>query len=171
MKDLVQIGIINKVSGFKGKLSCIVNIAHPERLLKQKFLFVILEGLPVPFFVEEIEFKNDDLLVKFEDVETEADAKKLVRKEIFSERIKVQKKKDVLTWNDLKGYNVIDEVHGELGIIEDVQEFPKQMIAKCMMNEKEILFPLNDEIVVEIDDDQKIVYVDLPDGLLDIYLE
>ena len=37
--------------------------------------------------------------------------------------------------------------------------------------ETEILFPLNEDFIVEIDDEEKILTLDLPEGLLDIYLE
>ena len=65
----------------------------------------------------------------------------------------------------------IDETFGELNIIEEVNEFPMQFIAKCTINNKEVLFPLNDEIVTEIDEDKKIIYLDLPIGLVEMYLD
>jgi 16S rRNA processing protein RimM len=169
-KNLTSIGRINKVSGFKGEVSCLVTLAHPEKLLKHKFLFVLIEGLPVPFLVQSIEFKGDDLIVKFEDVDNEIQAKKLSQKELFAEKIRATKKNEIITWNDLTGYKVIDENHGELGTIEEVLEYPMQMIARCTFKEQEIMFPLNDDIVIEIDDAKNIVHVDLPEGLLDVYL-
>jgi len=36
---------------------------------------------------------------------------------------------------------------------------------------KEIMFPLNEDMIVEIDEDEETILVDLPEGLLDIYLE
>lgn len=170
-KNLSHIGLVNKTSGFKGGLSCIVEIAHPERLLKQKFLFVIIDGLPVPFFIEEMEIRGDEMIIKFEDVNSQEDAKKLLRKQLFSEKLRISKKEDVLSWNDLKGYQVIDDTEGNIGSIEEVLEYPMQMIAKCNMNGKEILFPLNDDIVTGISEDEKIVFVDLPGGLLSLYSE
>jgi 16S rRNA processing protein RimM len=169
-KSLTRIGLVNKTSGFKGALSCIVSVAHPEKLLKQKFLFVLIDGLPVPFLVEEIEINGDEIFVKFEDVDSEQSAKKLLRKELYSEKIKAQKKSDVITWFELKGYKIVDGEHGELGTIDDVVEYPMQMIARCMVQDREVMFPLNDEIVSDIDEKKKIVYVNLPDGLLDMYL-
>ena len=65
---------------------------------------------------------------------------------------------------------VTDETHGELGEILEVNEYPQQFVATVSYQEKEIMFPLNDDMIVEIDEDASTLLVDLPDGLLDIYL-
>jgi 16S rRNA processing protein RimM len=36
---------------------------------------------------------------------------------------------------------------------------------------KEIMFPLNDDLIVEIDEENGTLKVDLPEGLIDLYLE
>ena len=168
-EDLTHIGLVNKVSGFNGNLSCTIVIARPEKLLKNKFFFLILEGLPVPFAVEKMEMKGEELIVKFADVDSEQAAKKLLRKEIFVEKMQGKKKNDLLNWKDLVNYTAIDNNNGEIGIIKEVLDYPMQMIARCMDNDNEILFPLNDDIVLEIDDTEKKIFINLPDGLLDIY--
>lgn len=169
-KSLSPIGKVNKAVGFKGELSCLVTLAHPEKLLKHKFLFVIIDGLPVPFLIQEIEIRGEEeIMVKFEDVDSELSARKLSQKKIFAEKIRPIKKEDVVSWNDLTGYNVVDSADGVLGIITEVVEYPMQMIAKCMVKDKEVMFPLNDDIVTDIDETKKVVYVDLPEGLLEMY--
>lgn len=169
-EDLTRIGFVNKTVGFKGELSCITDISRPEKLLKADFLFLILEGLPVPFAVEEMEIRGNDILVKFEDIDSEISAKKLLRKEIYSQKLKGKASAEVISWKSLVDFTVTDTVHGELGKIFEVMEFPMQYIAKCMYRDKEILFPLNDDIVIEINEDEKRIQVELPDGLLDVYL-
>ncbi len=170
-KKLTPIGQVNKAIGFKGELSCLVTLAHPEKLLKHKFLFVIIDGLPVPFKIEQIEIRGEEeIVVKFEDVDSELEARKLSQKKLFAEKIRAAKKEDIVSWNDLTGFNVVDSVDGELGIITEVIEYPMQMIAKCIVKEKEVMFPLNDEIVTDIDAKKKVVYVDLPEGLLEMYI-
>ncbi|WP_448636141.1 ribosome maturation factor RimM [Pedobacter panaciterrae] len=73
-------------------------------------------------------------------------------------------------YNDLKGFVVFDETHGELGEIIEVNEYPQQFVATVAYQSKEILFPLNDDMIVEIDEDEGTMLVDLPEGLLDIYI-
>ncbi len=170
-EDLTRIGILNKVSGFKGRLSGLVEAARPEKLRSKKFLFILLEGLPVPFTIEEIEINENEILVKFENINSEEEAKKLLRKELYTEKFSSKNKTAVMSWKDLIHYTAIDADFGEIGIIEEVLEYPKQMLAKCMVNGKEVLFPLNEEMVTDINPDDKIVFLELPDGLLDVYLK
>ncbi|MFS2190433.1 PRC-barrel domain-containing protein, partial [Mucilaginibacter sp. Mucisp84] len=84
---------------------------------------------------------------------------------------KPKKKKNEFTLNDVEGFIAIDETHGELGEILSVQEYPQQLIATVQYKNKEVLFPLNLEIIKGIDVEGGEIYIDLPEGLLDIYLE
>ena len=170
-EKLSRIGFISRSHGYKGKLSCVTDIARPEKLIKLDFLFIMVNGLPVPFSIEEIEVNNTDFFVKLEYIESDVEAKKYLGKELYAEKIRENKKNVIMSWKDLKGYKAIDETYGELDVITEVLEYPTQYIGKCMVNEKEVLFPLNDDVVTEIDDSEKIIYLDLPEGLLDIYLE
>ena len=52
----------------------------------------------------------------------------------------------------------------------EVNEYPQQFVATVMYKETEILFPLNEDFIVEFDEDEKTLTLDLPEGLLDIYL-
>jgi 16S rRNA processing protein RimM len=170
-ENLFRIGSIQKSSGFKGALIVRLDSEKSGYLKKEKFFFILLEGLPVPFEVEEIEINEDEMIVKFFDIDTEEQARKLSRKEIFTEKIPGKKKLKITGWKDLLGFMVRDVAVGELGNILEVLEYPMQMIARCSVNGKEVLFPLNDEIVLEVLDKEKIAIVELPDGLLDVYLK
>src|SRR3954462_6667366 len=98
-KNLTNIGRINKAVGYKGDVSCLVTLGHPEKLLKHKFLFVIIEGLPVPFRIEKIEIRGEEMIVKFEDINDENQAKKIGQKELYAEKLRVKKKEEILSWN------------------------------------------------------------------------
>ncbi|WP_335321669.1 ribosome maturation factor RimM [Pedobacter terrae] len=76
-----------------------------------------------------------------------------------------------LFYTDFKGYLAIDETLGELGEILEVNEYPQQFVATVIYKETEVLFPLNEDFILEIDDEEKILTLDLPEGLLDVYLQ
>jgi len=96
----------------------------------------------------------------------------LVKKDIYlPNKVKPKKKKEEFTLKDVKGFIAVDETHGELGEILDVIEYPQQLIASVNFKNKEVLFPLNVEIIKGIDVEGGEIYIDLPDGLLDVYLE
>lgn len=77
---------------------------------------------------------------------------------------------DEFHYFDLKGFTVSDETQGELGEIIDVNEYPQQFVATVLYKGTEVMFPLNEDMIVEIDEDEETLLVDLPEGLLDIYL-
>lgn len=169
MPELTKVGFISKAHGFQGELQCVLQMSNPQRALKHRFLFIHLEGLPVPFFIEEMEVNGDQMMVKLEDIDTQAAARKLTQKDIFLEKIAERKKKAPLTWTELKGYTLIDVNEGTIGLIEEVIEYPMQYIARIMKEEKEILIPLNEDLIEEFNTSSKTILIDLPEGLLDIY--
>ena len=71
---------------------------------------------------------------------------------------------------DLKGFLVIDESKGELGEIVEIHEYPQQFVATVPHQFREILFPLNEDLITEIDQENGILRVNLPEGLIDVYL-
>ena len=169
-EKLSRAGYISKSHGFKGELQCVLEMARPEQILKEKFLFLIKEGLPVPYFIEAADVHGEQLIVKLEGIDSEETAKKNSKIEIYIERKKIAKKKVPVTWRDLTGYQAIDKQHGDLGPIEEIVEYPMHFVAKCTYKSIEILFPLIEEFVLEVDDEQKTVSLNLPEGLLDVYM-
>lgn len=171
MLALTRVGFINKSSGFKGEMHGILQMTNPQRMLKHSFLFIQLEGLPVPFFIEEMEVNGEQLIVKLEGINSQEEARKYAQKDIYLEKLVEKKKKTPLTWKELKGYIVVDSTYGEIGPIEEVIEYPMQFIARIIKGEKEILFPLNEDLVDDVDSEAKTIRVSSPEGLLSIYLD
>jgi len=96
----------------------------------------------------------------------------LTKKNIYlPNKLKPKQKKAEFTLMDLVGFTAVDVDEGELGEITDVQEYPKQFIASVNYKNCEVLFPLNEDIIKSIDVVKEIVLVNLPEGLLDIYLD
>ena len=167
---LTKIGFINKLQGYKGEVHCIIERGYIEDYEDEKFLFVKLDGIAVPFAVEEIKDKRGAAVIKFEDVNDEEYAKRFIDAEVFIEK---RSKKDVQepNWENLAGYEVIDKAHGSLGIIKTMEEYPQQLIATVMIKEKEVLIPLNEDFLESVNDEEKKIFLKLPEGLIDLYLE
>lgn len=167
-----RIGTILKPKGLKGELHIYVDFESLENI-KFTTIFIEISGRLVPYFVSSIKYlqKNAAYLV-LEDVDTIEKALLLVRKHVFlPDKLKPKKKKGEFTLLDLAGFTAVDEDEGELGEITDVHEYPKQFIATVNYKNREVLFPLNEEIIKSIDVVKGIVLVNLPEGLLDIYLD
>ena len=65
----------------------------------------------------------------------------------------------------------MDENFGEAGIIEEVLEYPHQAVLRVLHKGKEILIPITDEIILEVDRETRTIRTRAPEGLIELYLE
>lgn len=168
--DLRPVGFVRKAAGFHGGVFIAIDNGSMEDYRHVKFFFLELEGKPVPFAVESMEVKHGDVVVKLEDVNDAEAARKLQTRKVYVEKKQLAQQDTELSWADVVGYTAIDDTEGTLGVIEGVDEYPQQWIARCLFKGREVLIPLNDDTVREIDDEQQTLYLDLPEGLLDLYM-
>ena len=170
--DCFRIGTVLKTKGLKGEMQLYIDFEGAEKI-KITSIFLDIAGKLVPFFVESIKFnQKNSAYLYLEDIDTIEKAAMLVRKDIYlPNKAKPKKKKEEFTLKDLKGFIAVDIYEGELGEILEIHEFPQQLIAAVNYKGNEVLFPLNEAIIQGIDVVKNIVSVDLPEGLLDIYME
>ena len=105
-----------------------------------------------------------------EGVEHIDQATPLVNKKVYIDKKHKPKESKAFKIKDLVGYFVEDTHLGELAIITGIEEMPQQTMASMIYQNKEVLFPINDQFVKQIDQAAKKIIVELPDGLLAIYL-
>jgi 16S rRNA processing protein RimM len=164
--SLRKIGFISKLNGFKGEL---VIAADEADFFDEGFLFMKMDGIAVPFFVEDIFEKGGNAIVKFEDVNNEEQALRFVKQEVFiEEKKKTKKNADEFPAQNLLNYHLVDSAFGDLGPIIRIDEFPQQEIAVCLIKEKEVLIPLNNDFIDKIDEDKRLIMVTLPEGLIEM---
>lgn len=170
-EEAFYIGYITKTKGLKGEVQLYFEFDAYEDL-DLDVVFADMNGKMVPFFVESHKlYPNSTGLFYFEDIDHIDKAQALLKKKIYLPLAKMPERGEGdFTFNDLKGYMVTDEAQGELGEILEVNEYPQQFVATVLYQEKEILFPLNEDMIIEIDEEQKTLLVDLPEGLLELYL-
>ncbi|MNL22168.1 16S rRNA-processing protein RimM [compost metagenome] len=170
-EEAFYIGYITKTKGLKGELQLFFEYDAPE-LLDLDVVFAEINGKMVPFFVAAYKLQqNSTGNFYFEDIDHIDKAQALVKKKIYLPLAKMPDRSDEdFHYNDLEGFVVSDETHGELGEIVAVNEYPQQFVATVLYKGTEIMFPLNEDMIIEIDEDEETLLVDLPEGLLDIYL-
>ncbi|EDM36312.1 16S rRNA processing protein [Pedobacter sp. BAL39] len=172
IEEAFYIGYITKTKGLKGEVQLFFEYDEPE-LLELDVVFADINGKMVPFFVSSYKLQtNNTGNFYFDDVDHIDKAQPLLRKKIYLPLAKMpDRSDDDFSYEDLVGYLVIDENLGELGEILEVNEYPQQFVATMSYKNKEVMFPLNEDMIVEIDEEEALLRVLLPDGLLDIYLE
>jgi 16S rRNA processing protein RimM len=171
-EEAFYIGYVTKTRGLKGELQLFFEVEGYEALEFDVVYFDINNKL-VPYFVSTAKLQNNKTgYFFFEDLDHIDKAQVLVKKKLYLPLSQMpERDEDEFFYTDLKGFIAVDETLGELGEITEVNEYPQQFVATVHYKNKDILFPLNEDFIVEIDDEEKILTLDLPEGLLDIYLD
>jgi 16S rRNA processing protein RimM len=173
IEDCFRIGSILKTRGLKGELQLYVDFDNLQDI-DITTIFINTSGNNlIPYFIESIKYpQKNTAYIYVEDIDTIEKATPLAKKDVYlNNKQKPKKKKAEFTLKDMLGFTAIDENEGELGKISAINEYPQQLIAAVTYKDCEVLFPLNEEIIKGIDVVKNIVFIDLPDGLLDIYLD
>lgn len=165
-----ELGIIQKTKGLQGELVILLDVDEPEAYQKLESVLIEIKAQLIPYFITEIYLQGDKAFVHFEDIDHIDKAKPFVGAKVYlplSQLPALEEGEFYL--HDLIGFQLIDEQKGELGKIENVYE-GHQDILIFLYQGKEILLPMVDAFIKEINSTQKTMLIQLPDGLLDVYL-
>lgn len=170
--DCFYLGKIVSKYSFKGEVLIKLDTDEPEAYENLESVFISLGNNLVPFFIKKSRLHKSTLLrVRFEEIADESDADRIMGSEIYLPLTMLPK----LTGNkfyfhEVIGFTLIDSVHGDIGIIESVNDTTSQALFEVLKNGTQLLIPINDEIITKVDRDNKTIYVTTPLGLVDLYL-
>ena len=172
-EDCFYLGKIVRKYSFKGELLAKLETDEPGLYDNLDAIFIDLRGNLVPFFIESSQLHKSDLLrLKFEDVDTEADADALIKTEMYLPLDLLPKLDgDKFYFHEVIGFTVKDENFGDVGTIKGINDSTAQALFEIDRNGVEILIPMNDEFIVKVDRKNKTIVVNTPEGLIDLYLE
>ncbi|MCC8134771.1 MAG: ribosome maturation factor RimM [Tannerellaceae bacterium] len=170
-EDVFKIGQFAKPHGIKGEISLVTQSDVFDEA-ENPYLICDINGILVPFFIEEYRYKSDTvILVKLENINSDQAAREFTNRDVFYPLDEMDEENDLIgdiTWDSLVGYQVTDEKHGDLGTITDVDESTINVLLHIRQEEKEILVPAVEEIIVAADHTDKRTTVSVPEGLLDL---
>lgn len=168
---MIRIGKIVATHGLQGALVMTHIVGQSDWLKKDDVLFLELnKGSYIPYFVTAVKPANDEeYIINVEDIETMEVARKLVGKMAYVKEdiLSAHATDSPLLWI---GFNLVDKQKGSLGPIEDILQTGSQWLAKLTYEGKEVLVPLIDQLILDVNIRNKYVRVDLPEGLLEVYL-
>lgn len=168
-EDILQVGHTQKPYGIRGEIMVLFHKAEYAEL-DVEYYFLEIDGIPVPFFVEEFTFVTDvSARVKFEDVNDEKTASRYVSMEVFLPRdvMNAVHPQDSDDWEFFVGYTIVDQ-HGEtLGVIREVDSTTLNVLFIVQHEESELLIPATEDFIVAIDTEKKLLEMFLPEGLTD----
>ena len=170
-EDCFYLGKIVRKHSFKGEVVIKLDTDEPELYSNLESVFVALGNNLVPFFIESSVFqKGNQLRVQFEDINNEADADAILGAELYLPLEFLPK----LTGNnfyyhEIVNFDVEDVNYGYVGKVINVNDSTAQPLFEIENNHKIILIPLIDEFIKAVDRDNQKIWVETPEGLIDLY--
>lgn len=175
LKEIIEIGKIGKSHGVKGSVYCYLDNMTCLGQDFPPYLFILKEAETLPFFVEEVDEIEDDIyIVKFDEIKNKEEASaQLTNAKIFI------KKEDLATYfvslnilnetddSEYLGYTIYDQNQNKAGQIVDIFDVNGSIVAK-IDSKNEIFIPIHSDLILNKDSDNKILIVEIADGLLDL---
>ncbi|SFC67499.1 16S rRNA processing protein RimM [Flexibacter flexilis DSM 6793] len=170
--DCFLLGYVEKTHGIHGEIVMVFDVDFPEDYEDLESIFLEVKGRLVPYFIESLRLRGNKAIVQLEDVNTVEKAALLKSCELYlPEEALEPLDEDQFYFHEIIGYQVIDKLKGVLGKVTAVYELPQQHLLAMDYQDVEVLIPLTDAIVLAVDKENAQVQTQLPDGLLEIYLE
>ena len=166
----VTIGRAGTTHGNQGELKIRIEESYLPVCLDSAYLFFDVDGDCIPFRVDSFRYTGD-LLVRLDVTDFQPRVADLVGSKVYLPSDEVEEISpntvDSLEYGYLVGYSIVDSNNGDLGSISEVRAYPQQELAVIEVNGNEVLVPLNDTFITEVDRDARTVHVNLPEGLID----
>jgi 16S rRNA processing protein RimM len=168
------LGKITRTNGNKGGLSVFLDVDDPQEYAELDAVFIEIKKQLIPYFIEQIKIhpSKNTAIIYFEDVEDVDTASGLTNNLLYLPLSSLP----VLDGNkfyfhEVVDFMLIDKTFGEIGPIKQILDYPGQALFQCYYQEREVLIPINDQFIVEVDRKKKKIHLDLPKGLIEIYTD
>ena len=167
--DCYQLGEVIKTHGLKGEVSIFLDVDLPTEYENLESVFLHTRGKLIPFFIEWIQINGKKALVKFEDVDSIESATNLVKAALYLPLTNLPALPDGgYYYHDLIGCHVF-EGQLNLGVVKEVIDLSGNQLLSIAKDGKELLIPMKDEVLTKVNLKEKVILVDLPEGLIDLY--
>ena len=171
-EDCFYLGKIVRKHSFRGEVVIKLDTDEPQLYKDMESVFVEQGKDLIPFFIEErLLQKGNQLRVRFETIDSEQDADAIMNSGIYLPLSFLPK----LTGNkfyfhEIINFKAVDTVYGEVGVVKGLNDTTAQPLFVIMKDGQEILIPMIDEFIKEIDRKGKRVVLCTPPGLIEMYL-
>ena len=168
-QDCFLLGTIFKLHGYKGDVNIYNDNDIPLIFTNIDFFFVEINNELIPYFTYRVRPKKKKiLLVKFEDVDSEEQALKILKRKVYLPNKFLPKLEDINQDKIIVGFDVIDKTLGRVGMVDFVNDKTPQKLIIVKDGEKEFFIPFHENFVINIDLENRILYVNIPEELMNI---
>ncbi len=168
--DCRKIGFMRKTHGVHGELVLEYEPEFEESVAEAERFFLEIDGLLVPFFIAEngLRFRSaKTALIAFNWVETEKYARRLVGTAVYLFTHEIIDEPEETSTSRFLHFQLLDETGKEIGNISAVDDYAGNVVLTVDADGEEILIPFNEDFLLKLDEDQKIIQLRLPEGLME----
>src|SRR5690606_16616007 len=157
---------------FKVEVLIKLDTDEPELYTEMESVFVDFNNNLIPFFIEQSGLHKSTLLrVRFEDVDTEQKADEIIGLDVYLPMSFLPDLDDEqFYYHEIIGFTAEDVSFGKIGIVKGVNDSAAQALFEIEREGKQILIPVNDDFIKKVDKKNKVLLLDTPEGLIDLYL-
>ena len=166
-----KIGYFQKPHGIKGAISLVFEPQFDLSLENEPVLFAEIDGLLVPYFInnEGIHFRSGELaIVHLDWIDDENQARQLCGSSVFIKEEDLVFQEEELTIHHLVGFVLFDPKIGKIGKIERVEDYGGNLLFQIQYEGKEILIPYNEELLTDLNEKEKTIEIQCPEGIFDL---
>lgn len=165
--DLLEVGEIVKTRGLHGCLKVLSYLEAKSNFSKPDFLYIeITPGQKNRFCLKKIEISGRSFFIELNEIKDVESAKNLVGCKVYLPSSILEKLPDgEYYYQDIIGIDVYSEEGAYIGKIESILPTGSNDVYVCRGEGKEILLPAISHVIKNIDINQRIMTVKIPDGL------
>lgn len=169
VKDLLKIAQVLKSNGTDGEVIIGFKDIGPEDINFKEPVFIFFDGLPVPFFIDVVRNRgNSKIIARLTDINSFSDAEEIAGRDIFAYDDKTTSDEDEPEM--LVGWTVAASVKGKpsekIGIITGIMDIPGNTCLEVETKNGTAIIPLHEDLILSADPENKILEMEIPDGLL-----
>ncbi len=169
-EDCFYLGKIVKKYSFKGEVILRLETDQPEIYKDLNTIFLDRGKNLVPYFIERSIFqKGNHMRIQFEDVYSEAEADAILKTDVYLPlEMLPELSGNQFYFHEVIGFMLEDVNFGKIGRIDSINDATAQPLFVTKTEDSEILIPMTDDFIKKIDRKQKIVWVETPEGLIEM---
>jgi 16S rRNA processing protein RimM len=169
-EECLFLGTLVRPHGTKGAVLILLRDIKAEEIIKRDTVFVVIDGLLVPFFIEEFRISSSDAIIaKFERINDQTAAKSLSGSKVYVLHEQIGKKqKHTSDMIDLKGFTVRDQKTGFTGVAGEINDIVNNPLLQVYKDNKVYYVPLHEDIILKINKKEKTIVIDAPEGLFEL---
>jgi 16S rRNA processing protein RimM len=173
--DYFLFGKVIRAHGIKGELRIYLDvddITYYQDLALNQLWFPEKGNILRPMELEAIQFipNVNEAIIQLKNIHSRTDAERWCGKSFYlPDDLLPELDDDDFYYHDIIGFHVKDHLLGELGTLDNFMEMPAQDLLVVSYQDRELLIPVVDAFIAEVNFDTRTVHTSLPEGYLDLF--